>query len=1059
MKISYKLSVIVLIILLRSITLNSQNNTPLPQRTCGTPVLPANFETWLQPLLQSGPTGGRSVYTLPVIVHVIYNGEAIGAGSNISQPQIQSQLQILNEDFRKLNADISSVPSAWTGVAADCEINFCFAMVDPSGNVLTEPGINRVNRSTNGFTSPPYGTSYIDGTIKLATIWDPNNYLNVWCIDLGSSLLGYATFPNPGGSGLGGLSAPYGSATSDGVVIRNTAMGNTGTAAAPFNKGRTATHEIGHWLGLRHIWGDGSCANDYCNDTPTQQSSNNGCPSFPSVTCSNGPNGDMFINYMDYVNDNCMFMFSNDQKTRVQAIMSNSPMRMALANSIKCNNPVALDAGVTIITTPVGSICQSSITPTVTLKNFGSATLTSATISYTIDGGTAILFNWTGTLTSGSTANVTLPGSTAGAGAHTFSVNSSVPNGGTDGNPANDMVSNTFNIISAGQALPFSYGFEPITFPPTGWSLSNPDNLVAWARTTGAAKTGIASMWFNSINYTCNGCIEEVSLPNFDLTTASSPSLTFQVAYRLFSNPGVTPNWSDTLRVLLSNDCGQTWNQLYYKYSSNLTTIVPAYSTTAFIPGQADWRLETINLTSFALSNNVLIKFKVTSDFENNLYIDDINITGTSTNAGVSIATGTNPVCAGQSVTFAANATNSGSTPSYQWQVNGVNVGTDSPTYTTSTLTNGEIVTCIMTSNMSGVTGNPATSNSVTMTVVPAPSPSVSISASPGGSICAGTSVTFTANAVNAGSPPSYQWQLNGTNAGTNATYSNATLVNGDLITCQVVSSASCASPTTASSNIITIVVASSLSPSINITALPPGPVCSGTAVTFTAVPTNGGATPGYQWAVNGGSAGSNSSTFTSSALTNGAIVNITMTSSLSCANPATAISNNISAVVNSTPVTPGISQNGNVLTSSAATGNQWYLNGTPISGATSQTYTITQNGSYTVDVTDNGCTSAVSSSKTVLNLGILETDNYYFLKIHPNPSDGHFNISFKITSRATYTLELKNALGQLVYQEILTDFNGSYSKEINVTDYGKGIYLLSLSNPENLRIKKVMIY
>ena len=451
MKILYKLSIIFLILLAGSVSLNAQNMGAPAHRTCASPVLPDSFETWLQPLIEAGAGGSRTIYTIPVIVHVIHNGEATGTGSNLSQAQVNSQLQILNEDFRKLNADISSVPSAWTGVAADCEVNFCFAVVDPSGNTLTEPGINRINRNSSGFSAPPYGTSYVDGTIKPATIWNPNNYLNIWCLSLGSGLLGYATFPNPGSSGLGGLSAPYGSSTSDGVVILNTAFGNTGSAAAPYNKGRTVTHEIGHWVGLRHVWGDGSCANDFCNDTPTQQASNYGCPSFPNVTCGNSPNGDMFMNYMDYVNDACMYMFSNDQKARVQAIMLNSPMRNALTQSVKCNNPIALDAGINSIVNPSGNICDATIIPSVILKNYGATTLTSCDINYKVDNNSILIQNWTGSLASGQSVTIPFPAMAVAIGSHTFTSFTSNPNSSADGNSLNDQSVNSFvvNSVSA----------------------------------------------------------------------------------------------------------------------------------------------------------------------------------------------------------------------------------------------------------------------------------------------------------------------------------------------------------------------------------------------------------------------------------------------------------------------------------------------------------------------------------------------------------------------------------------------------------------------------------
>ncbi|MBT8195352.1 MAG: T9SS type A sorting domain-containing protein [Bacteroidia bacterium] len=315
------------------------------QRTCATSEPSQQWEDWLQEKIAihkaQAPSQRNTLYTIPVVFHIIHNGESIGSQTNLSTAQVNSQLDVLNEDFRQLNSDNSNLPSVWTNLAADCEINFCAATVDPNGNTLAVPGINRINRSTAGFTSPPFSSGYMDNTIKPATIWDPNDYLNVWVANMSGGLLGYATWPP--GSGLVGVpTSNQGTLTSDGVVILYNALGRTGNLIPQYNKGRTATHEIGHWLGLRHIWGDGACQTDYCADTPTQQSSNFGCPSWPSTSnCTgNSPNGDMFYNFMDYSDDLCLITFTEDQKTRVQTVMSNSTFRINLANSTACG-PIA----------------------------------------------------------------------------------------------------------------------------------------------------------------------------------------------------------------------------------------------------------------------------------------------------------------------------------------------------------------------------------------------------------------------------------------------------------------------------------------------------------------------------------------------------------------------------------------------------------------------------------------------------------------------------------------------------------------------------------------------
>lgn len=256
----------------------------------------------------------RNVITIPVVVHVVYNTTT----QNISDAQIQSQINVLNQDFRKLNADAANTPSTFSSLVADCEINFCLANRDPNGNPTT--GIIRRQTSVTSFAA--------DDKVKFTSqggsdAWPTSQYLNIWVCNLGNGLLGYAQFPG-------------GAAATDGVVINFTAFGTMGTAQAPFNKGRTATHEVGHWLNLRHIWGDATCGNDQVNDTPVHRTSNSGCPSHPkSNTC--GTSAEMFMNYMDYTDDACMYMFTEGQKARMRALFVTGGARASLSNSLGCS--------------------------------------------------------------------------------------------------------------------------------------------------------------------------------------------------------------------------------------------------------------------------------------------------------------------------------------------------------------------------------------------------------------------------------------------------------------------------------------------------------------------------------------------------------------------------------------------------------------------------------------------------------------------------------------------------------------------------------------------------
>jgi hypothetical protein len=221
--------------------------------------------------------------------------------------QINSQMRVLNRDFRSKNPDKSKVPPVFKGLVADAKVQFALAKKDPKGNPTN--GVTRTQTTRASFGS--------NDTVKFSTsggqnAWPSDKYLNLWVCTLGGGLLGYAQFPG-------------GPPKTDGVVILNTAFGTIGTASPPFNLGRTATHEIGHWLNLRHIWGDTEdCSgSDLVADTPNAAGPNFGTPSFPHVSCSNGPNGDMFMNYMDYVDDVAMFMFTSQQVERMNTTLEN----------------------------------------------------------------------------------------------------------------------------------------------------------------------------------------------------------------------------------------------------------------------------------------------------------------------------------------------------------------------------------------------------------------------------------------------------------------------------------------------------------------------------------------------------------------------------------------------------------------------------------------------------------------------------------------------------------------------------------------------------------------
>lgn len=254
----------------------------------------------IEAFTQNSMTNGRLVngkVEIPVIVNVLYKT----AAENISDTQIQTQINVLNQDFNATNPDFSSVPTLFSGVAANIGITFVLEKINRKATTKTSWGTRDAMKKTK--------QGGLDPT-------SPTTKLNLWACTIGGGILGYAQFPG-------------GSSATDGVVIDSKYFGLSGTASYPYNLGRTATHEVGHWMNLRHIWGDATCGSDLVNDTPTHNTANYGVPTYPHLSTCTGTPVEMTMNYMDYTDDRGMYMFSNGQKTRMAAIFVTGGARAA----------------------------------------------------------------------------------------------------------------------------------------------------------------------------------------------------------------------------------------------------------------------------------------------------------------------------------------------------------------------------------------------------------------------------------------------------------------------------------------------------------------------------------------------------------------------------------------------------------------------------------------------------------------------------------------------------------------------------------------------------------
>jgi hypothetical protein len=395
------------------------------------------FERWLQAKTaqrkqrlqaqrqQSGP------YKIPVVIHIVHNGEPEGVGTNLSDEQILSQIDVLNNDFQRLNADAVNTPIEFVPVAGTLDIEFVMAKQTPDG--LPTTGIIRVDGNKASW-------SPFDEDLNAISYWPSEDYLNIWVTNIGSDFLGYAQFPV---SNLQGLEEfQDGIAETDGVVIDYTVFG-FGSSNPDYNLGRSTTHEVGHFFGLRHIWGDNDdcIQDDYVSDTPLQEDETYGCELHPeSDACSSMK---MFQNYMDYTDDLCMNLFTQDQVDRMITILEDTdvPRRNSLLTSIGLEDPIAgiIDLEINDVTNPGPVTCDETPFLKINVTNLSDEVITSLKVKITVNDSSPLTFVFTGLMITES-AELSMPVQTLSIGENVVSVNVIQINGASDPVPSNNML-------------------------------------------------------------------------------------------------------------------------------------------------------------------------------------------------------------------------------------------------------------------------------------------------------------------------------------------------------------------------------------------------------------------------------------------------------------------------------------------------------------------------------------------------------------------------------------------------------------------------------------------
>lgn len=585
------------------------------------------FEKWIdqkirikESLPQLNKTSAEEIYRIPVVVHVIHNGETEGQGGNISDAQILSQIQVLNEDYRRLNGDTINTPEIFQPVAADTYIEFRLAERDPDGQETD--GIVRLQ----GAKSEWNATNSDDNVeLKSMSMWPPEDYLNIWVTSLANNYLGYAQYPI---TSLPGSVPPFDRET-DGVVIHYMAFGSRTYGSFnlfnSYDRGRTTTHEVGHYLGLRHIWGDvvGCDGTDYCDDTPYAYDSYNSCSNIDPFTCDSE---DMYQNFLDYSYDRCMNIFTNDQRERMRIVLENSPRRFTLLSSPGLNPPAGDQNLIVVreIINPTNITCENMFLPVISVQNNGSNDITSFTVVLNLDE-TEYNIVFDGDTIIPGTVQVLDLSSQIGAidlDNGQYYIKAGIRNAnGVDTIDLSEFDIEKYFLANAQEDIaPSIAKFESTAFDMTLWSVYNPDNEITWeiedVPVNLEQNRAVAIRMYDYLKIAQSDWLIS---PVLDLGDAMDANITFDFSYALGA---IT---EDILELRVSTDCGATWP--FTIFSASGEQLATGTTEGPWLPeGSAEWKKGYADLEQFAGNENVRLAFITTNLNGNNLFLDNIEM-------------------------------------------------------------------------------------------------------------------------------------------------------------------------------------------------------------------------------------------------------------------------------------------------------------------------------------------------------------------------------------------------------------------------------------------------